>query len=205
MNIIMKINEDITKEELGVFKKQGYVCVDTETTGVNYLTDQLCTIQLFCEGYGILIKYHSEQRYTNLVELFYAKDILKIFHNAVFDVSFLMKNLRMSHFGELVCTRIASKLVNGIEHNNSLKPLLKEYLEVGIDKKQQTSDWSQEKLNPEQIEYAMNDVIYLNALWNKLQLQLEKKGILELAQECYRFIPKYKELSDLGIENIFTY
>ena len=139
-----------------------------------------------------MIKYHSEQRYTNLVELFYAKDILKIFHNAVFDVSFLMKNLRMSHFGELVCTRIASKLVNGIEHNNSLKPLLKEYLEVEIDKKQQTSDWSQEKLNPEQIEYAMNDVIYLNALWNKLQLQLEKKGILELAQECYRLIPKYK-------------
>lgn len=205
MKIIEKNDSDISIEELNIFKASGYVCVDTETMGLNYLLDALCTIQLFCEECSILIKYNNEMKYENLLELFYSNDVIKIFHNAVFDVSFLMNNLKMSDFGKLVCTRIASKLVNGIEHNNSLKPLLKEYLGIEIDKKHQVSDWSRKDLSIEQKKYAMNDVRYLYLLWEKLYTQLKDKGMLDLAYECYRFVPRYKELTDKGIQNIFAY
>ena len=133
MQIIEK-TEDLSITEKEFFFKKQYVSIDTETTGLDYLHDKLCTIQLFCENYSIIIKFDTFQTYNNLKEILYCHEITKIFHNAVFDVSFLMKNLNMDSFGKIVCTKIASKIVNGLTHNNSLKPLLKEYLNIDINK-----------------------------------------------------------------------
>lgn len=205
MEVIEKIGEDICKEEVQAFVKCGYVCVDTETTGLEYLTDRLCTIQLYCEKCSVLLEYRENGKYNNLVNLFISKDVVKIFHNAVFDVSFLMKNLKMESFGTLVCTKISAKLIFGLEHNNSLKALLKEYFEIEIDKRQQMSDWSKEQLSIPQKEYAMNDVKYLYSLWNRMCMELKKQNLLEIAYKCFEFVPKYKVLTDRGIENIFIY
>lgn len=172
---------------------------------MNYLNDNLCTIQLFCENYSVIIKFNKYHGYNNLKEVLYSNKIIKIFHNAVFDVSFLMENLDMDYFGRLACTKIASKIVNGLEHNNSLKPLLKEYLSVEISKSEQLSDWSKSVLSDSQKEYAINDVKYLYRLWNQLYMELVNKGLEELAVKCFEFIPYYKKFTDLGIENIFAY
>ena len=203
MQIIEK-EDDLSIKERLLFFEAGYMCVDTETTGLNYLVDKLCTIQLFCEGYSIIIKFNRHQTYDNLKELLYSDKVTKIFHNAVFDVSFLMKNLNMDNFGKLVCTRIASKLVNGLEHSNSLKPLLKEYLNVEINKSEQLSDWSKKILSDSQKKYAVNDVRYLYHLWNKLYKEIIDKDLEEVAVKCFEFVPYYKKITDLGIENIFV-
>ncbi len=204
LQVIEKEN-DISQKEKDFFIESGYVCIDTETTGLDYLNDKLCTIQLFCDGCSIIIRYDSCCEYMNLKEVLYSKEVLKVFHNAVFDVSFLMKHLNMNCFGELACTKIASKIVNGLEHNNSLKPLLKEYLNVDIDKSEQLSDWSKEILTERQKQYAVNDVQYLYRLWEKLKKELVNKGLEDVAENCFRFIPYYKKTTDLGIENIFKY
>lgn len=197
--------DDLSETEIILFTKNGYVCVDTETTGLNYINDNLCTIQLFCEDYSVLIKFDRSVDYTNLKQLLMSNEVLKIFHNAVFDVSFLMKNLELDVFGKLVCTKISSKLVNGIHHNNSLKPLLKEYLNVEINKKEQLSDWSKERLSLSQKEYAVNDVKYLRFLWTALYQQLKENNLTEIAFSCFEFVSNYKRLTDRGIENIFAY
>ena len=204
MQIIEKKN-DLSIKEKDFFVEKEYICVDTETTGLNYLNDRLCTIQLFCEDYAVIIKFDKDQNYDNLKEILYSNNIIKIFHNAVFDVSFLMENLNMDNFGKLVCTRIASKIVNGLEHNNSLKPLLKEYLNIKLDKTEQLSDWSKNVLSNSQKEYAINDVKYLYHLWNKLYMELTDKGLEGVAVKCFEFVPYYKKITDLGIENIFAY
>lgn len=46
-------------------------------------------IQLFCDGCSIIIRYNSCYEYLNLKEVLYSKEMLKVFHSAVFDVSFL--------------------------------------------------------------------------------------------------------------------
>lgn len=199
------IEKDLSKKERDYLFEMGYVCVDTETTGLNYLNDELCTIQLFCEDFSVIIRFSKYQEYNNLKEVLYANQVTKIFHNAVFDVSFLMKNLKMDDFGKLVCTKIASKIANGLEHNNSLKPLLKEYLNIDIDKSEQLSNWSYSALSDSQKEYAINDVKYLYHLWNKLHMDLISKGLEEIAIKCFEFIPYYKKITDFGIENIFAY
>lgn len=199
------IEKDLSVEEKNFFFEKGYVCVDTETTGLSYLKDKLCTIQLFCEDYSVIIKFDEYQDYGNLKEILYSYKITKIFHNAVFDVSFLMKNLNMDDFGKIVCTKMASKIVNGLEHNNSLKPLLKEYLNVELNKTEQLSDWSKHILSDAQKEYAINDVKFLYHLWNRLYRELVEKGLDGIAIKCFEFVPCYKKMTDLGIENIFIY
>lgn len=204
MSFIEK-HDDLSSEDVEVFLESRYVCIDTETTGLNYLVDRLCTIQLFCETRCVLIRFDESIEYSNLKQVLVSEDILKVFHNAVFDVSFLMKNLQLNVFGELVCTKIASKIVNGIDHSNSLKSLLKEYLNIEINKDAQLSDWSKDRLSSAQKEYAINDVRYLYLLWSKLYEQLKRKELDQVAFDCFRFVASYKKLTDRGIENIFAY
>ena len=204
MNIIEK-KTDISLDELEYFLKQEYVSVDTETTGLNYRTDKLCTIQLFAGDLGIILKYSISTPYDNLKSLFLSNKVTKIFHNAVFDVSFLMNNLALERFGKLVCTKISSKIISGLDHNNSLKILLYKYLNVSIDKQEQMSDWSKDNLSKSQKMYAINDVRYLLPLWEKLRQELEDRGRCEIAYSCFGFIPTYKLMTDMEIDNIFKY
>ena len=113
MNLIEK-KTDISLGELHFFKECGYVSIDTETTGLNYKLDRLCTIQLYAENCGIIIQFSKTEMFNNLKKLFLSDQVIKIFHNAVFDVSFLMENLNLNSFGLLVCTKISSKIVNGL-------------------------------------------------------------------------------------------
>lgn len=196
---------DLTEKEREYIQQKKYVCIDTETTGLNYLKDKLCTIQLYCEPLAIIIRFDENNEYSNLKQILYSDTIVKIFHNAVFDVSFLMKNLNMDIFGQLVCTKIASKIINGIEHNNSLQALLWEYLDIKIDKTERLSDWTKKGLSNKQKDYAIGDVRYLYPLWMRLKIELNQKNLDHIAQSCFDFVPWYKQVTDMGIENIFRY
>ena len=202
---VIKRCTDITYDEIKLFEHNGYVSIDTETTGLDYVRDNLCTIQIFSEDYALVIKFDSKIEYNNLKEVLYSKSIVKIFHNAPFDVSFLMRNLKMETFGNLVCTKIASKIIHGLEHNNSLQSLLKEYLGVIISKEERLSDWSKEELSKSQIGYAINDVRYLYKLWKELSKILSSNNLEDIAIKSFEFVPTYVKLLNKGIDNIFTY
>lgn len=198
-------NSDISNEFYEICEVNKYVCVDTETTGLDYRTAALCTIQLFCDENAIIIRYESKENYELLKKLMLSEKITKIFHNAVFDVGFLMKNLELDYFGKLVCTKITAKLIHGLEHKNSLKNLLKEHLKIEMDKSQQLSDWAADELTEEQKQYAINDVKYLYQLWIELANYLHGNDIYKLAINCFEFVPNYIKLTDKNIDNIFIY
>ena len=99
---VIEKEKDLTKKEKDFLVESGYVCIDTETTGLNYMNDKLCTIQLFCDEYSIIVRYNSCYDYENLKEVLYSKEVLKVFHNAVFDVSFLMKNLNIPTMNDYI-------------------------------------------------------------------------------------------------------
>lgn len=205
MKKIQLLREDIPKEFFELCLCNKYVSVDTETTGLDYRIDELCTIQLYCDGQAIIIQYDSRKEFEYLKELFMSDKITKVFHNAVFDVGFLMKNLELDEFRKIVCTKISAKLIRGLEHKNSLKNLLEEYLEVEVDKSLQLSNWSVGELTEEQKKYAINDVKYLYNLWEELEKQLCEKDMCEVASKCFEFIPIYIKLMNRNISNIFIY
>ena len=87
------------------------------------------------------------------------------------------------------CTKIAAKLIRTFTDRHGLKDLCKELLGVELSKQQQSSDWGAMELTSEQLAYAASDVLYLHALWAKLEAILIREDRLALAEACFAFLP----------------
>jgi len=81
---------------------------------------------------------------------------------------------------------------------HGLKDLCRDLAGVEISKQQQTSDWGALDLTPEQLTYAASDVLYLHAIWAKLEALLKREDRLEIAQAAYTFLPTLAKLDLLG-------
>ena len=168
---------------------KGDIAVDTETTGLSFMRDRLCLVQLQDEeGACHLVKFDGESfDAPNLMDLLADHTRVKLFHFARFDVAMLKKWLGVD-VSPVYCTKIASKLVRTYTDRHGLKDLLRELLSVDISKQQQSSDWASAELIPEQLDYAANDVRYLHQLREKLDVMLAREGRQEVAQQCFGFL-----------------
>ena len=194
---------DLPKQSLKSFK--GDITIDTETLGLNIKRDRLCLIQLRNESNKkvYLIKFDkniSPANSRNIKSLFENKSLTKIFHYARFDMAVLKENLNIN-VRNVFCTKIASKLTRTYSSKHGLKDLVKEILNVELDKTEQTSDWSQKKLTKQQIQYAMNDVIYLSDLKKNLELKLLEVKRLKTFKSIMNFLDTRVELDLMGWEN----
>ena len=188
-----------------ILKSYDYIAIDTETTGLDPLTNDLCLIQIYTGKHSYILRFNKEIEYKNLVEVLQSNKVMKVFHHANFDIRFLMKNLNLDNVKNVACTKVSAKLLNGIEESSSLKHLVKKYLGITMDKTMQISDWSNENLSVAQLEYAQNDVIYLYKLWGIIERLLKENGFYEIANKCFDYLPINSMLHNNGIENIFIY
>ena len=194
---------DLPLQSLKSFK--GDITIDTETLGLNIKRDRLCLIQLRNESNKkvYLIKFDkdiSPANSKNIKSLLEDKSLTKIFHYARFDMAVLKENLNIN-VRNVFCTKIASKLTRTYSSKHGLKDLVKEILNIELDKTEQTSDWSQKKLTKQQIQYAMNDVIYLNDLKKNLEAKLLEAKRLKTFKSIMNFLNTRVELDLMGWEN----
>ena len=179
------------------------VAIDCETMGLIPSRDRLCVVQLSSgDGNTHIIQIEKRQaKAPNLVNLLSNDKILKLFHFGRFDIAILF-----STFGVITspvyCTKIASKIARTYTDRHGLKNLLSEILDVDISKQHQSSDWGAKHLSKAQIEYAATDVLYLHALREKLDEMLTRENRLELADECFKFLPSRAVLDIKGWNNI---
>ncbi|EPB8150150.1 ribonuclease D [Clostridium perfringens] len=203
-NILYK--RDLKKEDVDfILTKCKTISIDTETTGLDPLNDKLCLMQICAKDRVYVIQEINSHNSLNIKYLLSTNKVSKIFHHANFDLRFLMKALNTTDIKNVICTKVAYKLINGIKESSSLKDLIYKYLKIKLDKSQQTSDWSKLILNNNQLEYAINDVIYLETLWEHLKKELENKELLEIAYKCFDYLPINARLNNDGIDNIFIY
>ena len=187
---------DLPLKSLISFK--GDITIDTETLGLNIKRDRLCLIQLRNESNKkvYLIKFDqniSPTNSKNIKSLLENKSLTKIFHFARFDMAVLKENLNIN-VRNVFCTKIASKLTRTYSSKHGLKDLVKEILNVELDKTEQTSDWSQKKLTKKQIQYAMDDVIYLSDLKKNLEAKLIEVKRLKTFNSIMNFLNTRVEL-----------
>jgi ribonuclease D len=182
------------------------VAVDTETMGLNPHRDRLCLVQLSAgDGHSHMVQLIPPERgglgfaCPNLKRLLADPGIVKLMHFARFDVGVLQHSLGIA-VRPVKCTKIAAKLVRTFTDRHGLKDLCKELLGVELSKQQQSSDWGAMELTPEQLAYAASDVLHLHALWAKLEALLIREGRLELAEQCFAFLPARGQLDLLGYE-----
>jgi ribonuclease D len=177
----------------------GDIAVDTEAMGLNNQRDRLCLVQL-SDGKGDehLVQFLPGQyNAPNLVKLLSDPTRVKLFHFARFDVAILQHYLGVVT-APIYCTKIASRLVRTFTDRHGFKDICRELLGQEVSKQQQSSDWGQVTLSPEQQEYAASDVRFLHALREKLNVMLEREGRMQLAQECFHFLPTRAALDLAG-------
>lgn len=175
------------------------VAIDTETMGLDPHRDRLCLVQL-SPGDGSADLVQIPQNATeapNLVRLLTDPNVTKIFHYARFDMA-VLKNRFGVVTGPVYCTKIASKLVRTYTDRHGLKDLARELLNIDMSKQQQSSDWGADRISDAQTEYAASDVLYLHDLKRHLDRMLRREGRMELADQCFKFLPTRVDLDLMG-------
>ena len=178
----------------------GSVAIDTETMGLKPHRDRLCLVQISAgDGEAHLIQFDKNSDYNapRLKALLSDRSVTKIYHYARFDVDVLERYIGAAD-GPIFCTKIASKLVRTFTDRHGLKELCRELLSIDLSKQQQSSYWGATELTEEQKKYAASDVLYLHAIKDKLESMLKREGRLELAHECFKFLPTRVRLDRYG-------
>jgi ribonuclease D len=183
------------------------VAVDTETMGLDPRRDRLCLVQLSGgDGHAHLVQLVPTalggrgMECPNLKRVLADPAVVKLMHFARFDVAMLQHSLGIT-VAPVRCTKIAAKLVRTFTDRHGLKDLCRELIGVELSKQQQTSDWGAVELTSEQLAYAASDVLYLHALWKKLEALLIREDRLGLAEACFAFLPARGRLDVLGWES----
>ena len=199
MSNFQLFQNDLPSKILKSFK--GDISIDTETLGLNVKRDRLCLIQLRNETDKkvYLIKFEedlSPKLSKNIKALLENNNLTKIFHFGRFDMAVLKENLKIN-VKNVFCTKIASKLTRTYSSKHGLKDLVSEILDVHLDKTEQSSDWSRKKLTKKQIEYAMNDVLYLS----EIKSSLSEKLLIQKRLKIFKSIMKFMEIRvDLDLQ-----
>ncbi len=207
------VRGDLTEALLEAYLASPDVAVDTETMGLRTVRDRLCLVQLCNRDMRAAIVQLPRETFRSaplaaraprLKRLMEDPRVLKVFHFARFDVAALRHWLGID-VAPLYCTRTASKLARTYTDRHGLKDNLLEFLDVELDKVTRASDWSSERLSPEQIAYAVSDVTLLLPLKDRLEAMLQRQERSDLAQECFRAIPVMAKLDIAGFDLLFEH
>ena len=185
----MKIEIKLHKNDLPDDLELGnLIAVDGEFMGLNVRRDPLCLIQVSSGNNDAHIVQLDRSNYKapNLTKILEDEKITKIFHYGRADLAHI-KYYMKTNTNNILDTKIASKLARSYSDNHSLKTLIKEFINIDISKQFQSSDFGGE-LNPSQLKYCANDVVYLHKIHQELLKILEREKRVELYEDCLKFL-----------------
>jgi ribonuclease D len=202
---ISVFDSDLDQEAFDRALRAGIVAWDIETTGLDWRQDRIGTVQLQIAERSCVVRINGAVPHR-LKALLEDTSVLKVMHHAMFDLRFLVHRWQATP-SHVVCTKIAAKLVhpdaNADEY--SLAALVRRYFGVTLDKGQRLSDWTTGTLDASQLRYAADDVRYLWALYERLDDETRRKGLLSLRNRCYAHLNTRVELDLRGYPDVFAY
>lgn len=183
----MEVKIILRKEELltwfETLMSQKILAMDTETTGLDPRADRVRLLQIAAPGMPTLVIdcFSFLPEGAELLKELMAAPSVKIFHNAKFDLQFLMPH--DIFVDKIFDTMLAAQLLksSGGPERFSLKAVAWHYLEESVDKEEQTSNWGGE-LTRRQIEYAALDAEILLRLRSVLVEKIYENGLARVAE-----------------------
>ena len=153
---------------------------DTETSGLNAKNNRIFSVQFSDGDFNVLVPTSEGVDLGKLAEILENPQIVKIFHNARFDLEFL--NAYGFRVENVFDTMIAEKiLTRGAGQSASLADTLYRYFAVDLDKSQRSKfvkSWDG-IWTDELVHYALSDVVYLPELCRQQEIWLERLGLTE--------------------------
>ncbi len=191
----MSVNIQLHKNDLPDDLSLGnIIAIDGEFMGLNVRRDPLCLIQISTGNSDAHIVQFDRENYNspNLIKILNDEKITKIFHYGRADMAHIKYYLK-TDTNNILDTKIASKLARSYSDNHSLKTLIKEFINIDVNKQFQSSDFGGE-LSPSQLKYCANDVIYLHRIHDQLIKILIRENRIELYKNCLKFLKTRVEL-----------
>ncbi len=153
---------------------------DTETSGFTSKHARLFSVQFSDGSFNVLVPSSEGVILGKLAAILEDPRVIKIFHNAKFDLEFLSAD---GHRVQNVFdTMIAEKvLTRGANQSASLAETLYRYFAVDLDKSQRTKfsrTWNG-VWTDELVDYALSDVVHLPRLMAEQRNWLEKLGLTD--------------------------
>jgi ribonuclease D len=157
--------------------------IDTEADGLHHYPVKLCLVQVADDrGRGHLVDPLALPALEPLAPFFADEGVVKVLHAADNDLGYL-KRLYGFSVANIFDTAIAARFL-GVT-SLSLDGLLRDFISVDPGPSRQKDDWSKRPLSPAQETYALNDVLHLIPLREKLLEALRAKGReLWVEEEC---------------------
>ncbi|MDB6027034.1 MAG: 3-5 exonuclease [Verrucomicrobiales bacterium] len=177
-----------TDEQLSEFlarlRDAAWVAIDTEADSLHAYPEKLCLIQISIEGADVLIDPLAKLDLAPLWPVLHKHEL--IFHGADYDLRLLRKNKNFVPT-RIFDTMIAARLLGETEFG--LTNLVKNFLDVTLDKGPQKADWAKRPLTERMANYARNDTLYLKSLSDILRAKLREAGRLAwVEQSCAQLI-----------------
>ena len=167
-----------TSEQLNEFCRKiansTWMTVDTEFLREKTYSPQLCLIQVATDDHIACIDPLALTDLNPILDLIYNPDITTVFHAARQDLE-LFYMLRDAPPTNVFDTQIAATVL-GYGEQIGYGNLVKQCIDVDLDKAHSRTDWTKRPLDPAQIEYAADDVRYLRDVYKLLKQQLEEKN-----------------------------
>ena len=166
------------------FERAKVLSIDTEYDSFRYFREILCLIQIHANNTTYIFDPLENLNLSFLGKYFDNQRIVKVLHAADNDIRLLKRDYKFN-FKNIFDTHRAALLL-GFQQL-SLEKMIKEFVGVELkkNKKIQRSRWDSRPLTEEQLEYAVQDVIYLPALYEKQSAALVIKDLKDVAAEAF--------------------
>jgi len=181
---------------------------DTETTGLDPLTDRLHLVQLATHdrAYVLDARRVDPRVLAPLFDAPVGAGPLMVAQNAAFDLRFLHQvGLTTPAAGRLFDTELAARLLSASAFKKGYAPvkhglaaIAQRVLGLSLDKTAQTSDWAG-ALTEEQLRYAALDAAVLPLIAERLQADLAEAGLTRVAALEMEALPAVAWLMETGV------
>ena len=167
----------------GALRAAAAVAIDTEADSLHHYPGKLCLVQVCSDlGHAHLVDPLALPTLAPLAAVCADPATVKVLHAAENDLAYF-KRLFGFTVTSLFDTALAARFL-GVS-SLGLDGLLTQFLGITPVKSRQKDDWSRRPLTDEQETYALNDVLHLIELRERLSAELAGKGRLEwVDEEC---------------------
>ena len=197
--LVARTDEDIDLAYARLSVAEAVGC-DTETSSLNSRYGKLFSVQFSDGEFNVLVPLSEGVGLGRLNDLLADPAVIKIFHNAKFDIDFLsatgitIANIFDTMLAERVLTR-------GANQSASLAETLYRYFAVDLEKSHRAKfnkSWDG-VWTDELVDYALSDVAHLPALMQEQQAWMEKLGLSEdYKQQIERHLGSPKATNNLA-------
>ena len=184
MDILVARTDAEIERAFGVLSSATVLGCDTETSGLSAKHGRLFSVQFSDGEFNVLVPVSEGVLLGVLGDILMNSSIVKIFHNAKFDLDFLSENgYRVENVYD---TMIAEKvLTRGAGQSASLAETLYRYFAVDLDKSHRAKfnrKWDG-VWTDELVDYALSDVIHLPRLMHEQSDWMERLDLRESYEE----------------------